>query len=132
MQSYCPGGFWSSDPPQLGRYPVARWWEQAPGADAIRQDGEMGVAVSQPKFVVGIMDNQQGLDWLGGTSEVADGFELGLKRIYDLLHGVTVQLNGFTFLSYMISAAPRSTDSTTQGTVRPFQGWFMQVLVQGG
>jgi hypothetical protein len=130
LQSYCPGGFWSSDPPQGSVFPVARWWQQSAGTDVIRQDGAMGRVVSQPKFVCGILDNQQALDWLDGTSGISEGYELGVKRIYDLIHGQTVLLNGFTYLSYVISAAPRSTDSTNQGTVRPFQGWFVQFLVQ--
>lgn len=129
MLSYCPGGYYSTDPPQEATFPCIRAWQQSPGSDVLTQ-GTLGPLMSSPKFMIGVMDYNDQCDWYDGTSGISAGFDLATRRIHDLLHGITFFINGLEYLATAKSAGPQQPNPVLQGKYRPWQGWFFEFNVQ--
>jgi len=127
--SYCPGGYCASNPAQGTEFPCIRAWQQSPGNDTLVQ-GTLAVLMSNPKFMVGVEDYWEVVDWFTGSSPVPNGIDLAVRRIHQLLHGITFTVNGFQYLATAKSASMRQPGAQIEGKYRPWQGYWFEFNVQ--
>jgi len=66
-------------------FPCVRWWIQSPRRDVKRQDGLAGRVVSQPAYVICMLDRQYGgaIDKVGGTNGHLKDGSLRLVNLLD-------------------------------------------------
>jgi len=136
LQLYAPGGVWPERPPKGAVRPIIRWWERIANKDTIRQDGMAGRAQSNPEYIVCLLDVQQPEEVdryygsIGGALEPKQAyFNLGVKRIYSLLHNRLTTFNGIDYYSIAISEYLPPPATNTVGEYEVVSGYVFQLRI---
>jgi hypothetical protein len=127
---------WRERPPSTTVRPIVRWWKRTDGLDTMRQDGVMGRAMSNPEYIVCVLDQQDAeqVDRVYGSYGLQSNppvryFQMAALRIYEDLHAYTyIDANSFSYTAFAIR--PYTSEiAMSGGTYEVCVGYVFQLRV---